>query len=191
MLNSSIAGRSPVMFPQENRLKSRNPLAKGSGMAAGEKIILKINGVERRFEVERSRNLLSVLRTELGLTGTKYGCGSGECGACTVLVDGQAVRSCITPISQVEGRSVVTIEGLASEGVLHPVQQAFLETEAFQCGYCTPGMVMGAVALLRSNSAPTELEIKQAMAGHLCRCGVYSRIIKAIRLAASRMREQA
>ncbi len=159
-------------------------------MATSEKITLRVNGAERRLAVERSRSLLSVIRTELGLTGAKYGCGSGECGACTVLVDGQAVRACVTPVSQVEGRSVVTIEGLANEGALHPVQQAFLETEAFQCGYCTPGMVMSAVALLRTNPTPTELEIKQAMAGHLCRCGVYARVVKAIRLAAARLREQ-
>ena len=165
-------------------------LTQGRG-TTGEKITIRVNGTERRLEVERSRSLLSVLRTELELTGAKYGCGSGECGACTVLVDGKAVRSCVTPISQVEGRSVITIEGLASEGALPSVQQAFLETEAFQCGYCTPGMIMGAVALLRANLNPTELEIKQAMSGHLCRCGIYARVVKAIRLAATRLREQA
>jgi aerobic-type carbon monoxide dehydrogenase small subunit (CoxS/CutS family) len=158
-------------------------------MASGEKITIRVNGAEYRLEVERSRSLLSVLRLELGLTGTKYGCGSGECGACTVLVDGQAVRSCVTPISRVEGRPVLTIEGLARGGELHPVQEAFLQAEAFQCGYCTPGMVMGAVALLRANPSPTELEIKQAMAGHLCRCGVYPRVVKAIHLAADKLRE--
>jgi aerobic-type carbon monoxide dehydrogenase small subunit (CoxS/CutS family) len=151
-------------------------------------IIVRVNGVERRLDVDRSRSLLSVLRTELGLTGTKYGCGAGECGACTVLLDGRAVRSCTTPVAHVIGRSVITIEGLEKDGALHPVQDAFLEAQAFLCGYCTPGMIMGAVALLRANPAPSELEIREAMAGHLCRCGAYERIIRAIQLAAARLR---
>jgi aerobic-type carbon monoxide dehydrogenase small subunit (CoxS/CutS family) len=151
-------------------------------------IIVRVNGVERRLDVDRSRSLLSVLRTELGLTGTKYGCGAGECGACTVLLDGRAVRSCTTPVAHAIGRSVITIEGLEKDGALHPVQDAFLEAQAFLCGYCTPGMIMGAVALLRANPAPSELDIREAMAGHLCRCGAYERIIRAIQLAAARLR---
>jgi aerobic-type carbon monoxide dehydrogenase small subunit (CoxS/CutS family) len=151
-------------------------------------IIVRVNGVERQLDVDRSRSLLSVLRTELGLTGTKYGCGAGECGACTVLLDGRAVRSCSTPVAHVIGRSVTTIEGLEEDGQLHPVQDAFLEAQAFLCGYCTPGMIMGAVALLRANPAPSELEVREAMAGHLCRCGAYGRIVRAIQLAAARLR---
>ncbi len=154
----------------------------------GQPILIRVNGTEHRLEVERSRSLLGVLRTELGLTGTKYGCGSGECGACTVLLEGRAVRACTTPISHVEGRSVTTIEGLAKEGRLHPVQEAFLEVQAFQCGYCTPGMIMGAVALIHQNPSPSELAIREEMSGHLCRCGSYSRVVRAIQLAAAKMR---
>lgn len=154
-------------------------------------IVIRVNGTKHSLEVEGSRSLLDVLRTELGLTGTKYGCGSGECGACTVLLEGQPVRSCSTPVSHAGGRSVTTIEGLEGEdGSLHPVQQAFLDVQAFQCGYCTPGMIMEAVALLAKNPNPTTLAIREAMAGHLCRCGTYSRIVKAVQVAAAQMRKQ-
>lgn len=152
-----------------------------------EPIIISVNGTERRLAVERSRSLLSVLRIELGLTGTKYGCGAGQCGACTVLLEGRPVRACVTPVSHADGRAVLTIEGLAEEETLHPVQEAFLEAQAFQCGYCTPGMTMEAVALLWQKPRPSELEIREAMSGHLCRCGTYARIIKAIHLAADKM----
>jgi aerobic-type carbon monoxide dehydrogenase small subunit (CoxS/CutS family) len=151
-------------------------------------IVIRVNGTERRLRVERSRTLLSVLRAELGLMGTKYGCGAGECGACTVLLAGEPVRACTTPVSHAEGRAVTTIEGLGEEGALHTVQQAFLDMQAFQCGYCTPGMIMGAVALLQRNPHASELEIKEGMAGHLCRCGSYDQIVRAIQLAAERMR---
>lgn len=154
-------------------------------------ILLRVNGAEHRLEVEGSRSLLSVLRTELGLLGTKYGCGTGECGTCTVLLDGRAIRSCITPVGRVAGHSITTIEGLEKDGKLHPVQQAFLEVQAFQCGYCTPGMILGAVALLRANPNPSEMAIREAMSGYLCRCGTYRRITQAILLAAERMRAQA
>ena len=153
-----------------------------------EPILIRVNNTEHRLQVEGWRSLLSVLRLELGLTGAKYGCGTGECGACTVLVDGQAVRSCVFPVSQARGRSVTTIEGLARKGALHPVQEAFLEAQAFQCGYCTPGMILGAVALLKERPDPTELEIREALVGHLCRCGVYARVIRAVQLAAGKMR---
>jgi aerobic-type carbon monoxide dehydrogenase small subunit (CoxS/CutS family) len=153
-------------------------------------IVIRVNGTERSLMVERSRSLLSVLRTELSLTGTKYGCGSGECGACTVLLEGQPVRACTTPVSHADGRSVTTIEGLqGKDGSLHPVQQAFLDVQAFQCGYCTPGMIMEAVALLRKNPNPTALAIREGMAGHLCRCGTYGRIVRAIQAAAAKMRK--
>lgn len=154
----------------------------------GSAITIRVNGVDHRLTVDGSRPLLSVLRTELGLTGTKYGCGTGHCGACTVLLDNQPVRSCALPVQAAAGREVITIEGLAKEGgALHPVQQAFLDEQAFQCGYCTPGAVLEAVGLLRRTPHPSVPEIKQAMAGHLCRCGTYPRIIRAIQAAAKQL----
>lgn len=152
-------------------------------------IALRVNGVERKLEVGGDRNLLSVLRTELGLTGAKYGCGEGHCGACTVLLDDQAVRSCVLPVSAVGGRAITTIEGLAQDGKLHPVQEAFLEAQAMQCGYCTSGQIMNAVSLLRRNPHPSEAEIKEAMSGNLCRCATYVRILRAVQLAAQKMSE--
>ena len=150
-------------------------------------IDLTVNGKKRRVEGSSDMPLLIVLREELGLTGTKYGCGEGECGACTVLLDGRPVLSCRTPVSAAAGKKVVTVEGLEQNGLLHPVQEAFLKTEAFQCGFCTPGMIMGAVALLEANPAPQEEEIVRHMAGNICRCGTYGRIIVAVRLAAELM----
>ncbi len=149
---------------------------------------LRVNGATHEVDADPTDTLLSVLRDDLGLTGSKYGCGEGQCGACTVLLDGRAVRSCVTRVSAVASRPVTTIEGLAEGSRLHPVQQAFLETEALQCGYCTPGMIMAAVGLLRTTPSPTDEEITRAMNGNICRCGTYSRIVKAIRLAADRMR---
>jgi aerobic-type carbon monoxide dehydrogenase small subunit (CoxS/CutS family) len=130
--------------------------------------------------------LLSVLRDDLDLTGAKFGCGEGQCAACTVLVDGLATKSCITKVGAVAGKKIVTIEGLAPEGALHPMQQAFLDADALQCGYCTPGMILGAVALLRRTPNPTEAEIATGMNGHICRCGTYPRVISAIRSAAGK-----
>jgi aerobic-type carbon monoxide dehydrogenase small subunit (CoxS/CutS family) len=127
--------------------------------------------------------LLSVLRDDLDLTGTKYGCGEGQCAACTVLLDGVAAKSCITKLSAVAGKKIVTIEGLAAAGKLHPMQQAFLDHDALQCGYCTPGMILGAVSLLRKNPNPSEAEIATGMNGHICRCGTYPRVVAAIRQA--------
>ncbi len=152
-----------------------------------DRVTLQVNGANRTAQVDEERSLLSVLRTELGLTGTKFGCGEGQCGACTVLLDGQAVRSCVTPVSAAAGRSVITIEGLASEGKLHPVQEAFIEVQAMQCGYCTPGMIMTSVSLLRRNPNPSESEIRDALTGNLCRCAVYARTIEAVQLAARKM----
>ncbi len=148
---------------------------------------LRINGRTHQIEGEPDDTLLSVLRHELGLTGTKYGCGEGHCGACTVLVDGQAARSCVTGISRLAGRPVTTIEGVAEGDRLHPVQQAFLEAEAFQCGYCTPGMVMASIALLRMHPNPSEQDIARVMDRSVCRCGTFPRIVLAIQLAARRM----
>jgi nicotinate dehydrogenase subunit A len=150
-------------------------------------ITFRVNGTERKVTVDGSRSLLSVLRTELGLTGPKFGCGEGQCGACTVLLDDQAVRSCLTLMSDVGGHSVTTIEGLATNGKLHPVQEAFLEAQAMQCGYCTPGMIMSTVSLLRRNPRPSEDQIRDALAGNLCRCAVYVRILAAVQIAARKM----
>jgi aerobic carbon-monoxide dehydrogenase small subunit len=144
---------------------------------------LRVNGVDHPVSLDRDRSLLYVLREELGLTGTKYGCGEGECGACKILLDGVAVRSCMTPIGEAVGRSVTTIEGLARGTDLHPVQQAYVEAGAFQCGFCTPGMILATVSLLARIPDPSEEEIRAAMDGNLCRCGGYLRIVEAVRMA--------
>jgi aerobic-type carbon monoxide dehydrogenase small subunit (CoxS/CutS family) len=149
---------------------------------------LRINGRTRQVEGEPDDSLLSALRSELDMTGSKFGCGEGYCGACTVLVDNQTTRACVTRLAAVGGAAVTTIEGLASGDRLHPVQEAFLETEAFQCGYCTPGMVMAVVGLLRGNPAPSEQDIARVLDRNVCRCGAYPRIVQAIRLAAARLR---
>jgi aerobic-type carbon monoxide dehydrogenase small subunit (CoxS/CutS family) len=145
---------------------------------------LLINGRRQRVEADPGKSLLAVLREDLDLTGSKYGCGEGQCGACTVLLDGRAVRACITPVGVVGTRPVVTIEGLEREGRLHPVQQAFVAENAMQCGYCTTGMVMNAVGLLNRQNNPADDEIRRAMDGNVCRCGTYSRIIAAVKRAA-------
>ena len=150
--------------------------------------LLHINGKKYPIQAEPERSLLSVLRDDLDLTGSHYGCGEGQCGACTVLLDGQPTRSCITPISAVGKREIVTIEGLEQNGKLHPVQEAFLEADALQCGYCTSGMIVSAVGLLRKNSNPTEAEIIHGMQGNVCRCGTYRRIVRAIQAAAKTQR---
>ncbi len=152
-------------------------------------LVLHVNGVEHRVDAAPEETLLSVLRNRLALTGTKYGCGEGECGACTVLLDGRPTRSCRTPAAKAAGRKITTIEGLERNGALHPVQEAFLKEEAFQCAYCTSGMIMSSVALLDANPNPTDADIVRAMNGHVCRCGTYNRIIAAIKSAASAMRK--
>jgi nicotinate dehydrogenase subunit A len=153
---------------------------------------LRVNGRPQTVEAESGDSLLFILREDLALTGTKYGCGEGQCGACTVLVDGQAKRSCVTAIESIAGHEITTIEGLAArtgdgEARLHAVQQAFLEVEAFQCGYCTPGMVMAAVGLLRAMPNPSADDIARRLDRNLCRCGTYHRIVRAVQLAASRL----
>ena len=147
-------------------------------------VLLDVNGTPRRLDAPADEPLLSALRNRLDLTGTKYGCGEGQCGACTVLLDGAAVRSCQTTVAEAAGKKIITIEGLEQNGRLHPVQAAFLEVEAFQCGYCTPGMIVSAAALLRSNPSPTTDDIVGAMSGNVCRCGTYPRILDAVRRAA-------
>ena len=141
-----------------------------------------VNGIRQTVDVDPSKPLLWVLREELALTGTKFGCGIAQCGACTVQVNGQAVRSCVTPISSIEGSQVATIEGLGSgSGDLHPLQQAWIQHQVPQCGYCQSGQLMSASALLDSNPNPTDAEIDAAMQGNICRCGMYGRIRKAIK----------
>jgi aerobic-type carbon monoxide dehydrogenase small subunit (CoxS/CutS family) len=147
-----------------------------------------LNGKPATLTVDSDRKLLWVLRSDLGLTGTKYGCGAGHCGACTVLVDEQAVRSCIVPVKQVLGREVTTIEGLARNGELHPLQKAFMENDGLQCGFCTPGMILKAYSLLRRNPRPSYSEILDGMEDNLCRCGAHKRIVEAIQAAAAEMR---
>jgi len=149
-------------------------------------INLRVNGETRSVTTDPQRPLLDVLREDLGLTGTKYGCGEGVCGACTVLIDGKPVRSCITPAAKVEGRAIVTIEGLAESDRLHPVQEAFAEDGVLQCGYCAPGMILTAVALLRDNPQPSEQEIVEALNDVICRCCTYPTIVAAVRKAAER-----
>ena len=153
--------------------------------------MLRVNGRDREIDAEPGDSLLSVLRYDFGLTGSRYGCGEGQCGACTVLLDGAGARSCVTRVGSVGAKAITTIEALAEGERLHPVQQAFLDTEAFQCGYCTSGMVMAAVGLLKTNPNPSESDIARMLDRSVCRCGTYPRIVKAIRLAADRMRSTA
>jgi len=148
---------------------------------------LTINGQRTAIKSDPERPLLWVLRNELDLTGAKYGCGEGQCGACTVLLDGVAIRSCITPVYTVAGREISTIEGLADGERLHPVQQAFIDCDAMQCGYCTGGMILSAVALLHKSPTPSEAEIKQKLDGNICRCGTYNRIVEAVHKAGTAM----
>jgi aerobic-type carbon monoxide dehydrogenase small subunit (CoxS/CutS family) len=148
---------------------------------------LHVNGTTHDLPVDSERTLLSVLRHELDLTGAKYGCGEGNCGACSVLIDGEAVRSCVTPVSSAAGRQITTIEGLAEGDQLHPVQEAFAEHSAFQCGYCTPGFIISAAALLGRNPAPTDEETRSALNGNMCRCGAYVRILRAVQTASGLM----
>jgi carbon-monoxide dehydrogenase small subunit len=149
-------------------------------------IRLEVNGQTHNLDIPSHRSLLDVLREELDLTGSKRGCDRGECGSCTVLLDGKPVYACITLAAQVRGRSVITVESLANEGQLDPVQQAFLDEDGGQCGYCTPGFLMSARALLDANPHPTDAEIREALSGNLCRCNAYGRILQSVRTAAER-----
>jgi aerobic-type carbon monoxide dehydrogenase small subunit (CoxS/CutS family) len=149
---------------------------------------LVVNGVTRQLDADPQSSLLSVLREQLDLTGTKYGCGEGQCGACTVLIDGVPQRSCLLPAGDAAGKAITTIEGLAKDGHLHPLQEAFLIEEALQCAYCTSGMIMSAAGLLRTDSNPSETKIKNALEGNICRCGTHPRIVAAVRRAARSMK---
>ena len=153
-----------------------------------ETISFQLNGKKTDALVDPTETLLWVLRNHFGLTGTKYGCGMGFCGACTVLIDNVAERSCTIPVGDVKGKSVVTIEGLAANGELHPLQKAFVEHDAMQCGYCTPGMIMNATGLLLKNPSPSEDQIKEGMENNYCRCGAHVRIIAAVQTAAQEMK---
>jgi aerobic-type carbon monoxide dehydrogenase small subunit (CoxS/CutS family) len=154
-----------------------------------DKIIgFKLNGQPKRLKVVRERSLLWVLRTDFGLTGVKYGCGEGFCGACTVLVNNEAVRSCQFPVEDIDGKAVITIEGLAQNSKLHPLQQAFIQHDALQCGFCTPGMILQAYGLLLKNPRMSRKDIIEGMEDNLCRCGAHNRIVRAIQTAAREMK---
>jgi aerobic-type carbon monoxide dehydrogenase small subunit (CoxS/CutS family) len=153
-----------------------------------ENVSFTLNDKAVSVNTDGERPLLWVLRTDLGLTGTKYGCGKGLCGACTVIMDGMALRSCVIPVSSVKGKKILTIEGLAKNGKLHPIQEAFAKHDALQCGFCTPGMILNAYSLLLSNPEPTRQEIIEGMEYNLCRCGAHVRIIRAIETAAQEMK---
>ena len=151
-------------------------------------IQLTVNGQEKTITTDSRRSLLDVLREDLGVTGPKYGCGEAQCGACTVLMDGEAALSCVTPVTKADKKRSVSIEGLAKDDVLHPVQEAFLGEGAMQCGYCTGGMVLAAVSLLEKNANPTDRDIVAGMNGHICRCNGYPKIVNAVRRAAEMMK---
>ncbi len=153
------------------------------------KITLIVNGDERTVVTDSTCSLLDVLREEFHLTGTKYGCGEGQCGACTVLMNGRRIRSCVTPVSGADKNTITTIEGLADGDSLHPVQQAFLDEGAIQCGYCTSGMILAAAALLKNNPKPTDQQIIEGMNGNLCRCNGFVKILNAVRRAAAQIAE--
>src|SRR5215467_11715931 len=151
-------------------------------------VSLQVNGATHKVDADPQSSLLSTLREQLDLTGTKYGCGEGQCGACTVLIDGMPRRSCITPVGEADGKAITTIEGLAQNGHLHPLQEAFLEEEAMQCAYCTSGMIMSAAGLLRTDNNPSEAKIKDALNGNICRCGTHPRIVAAVQRAVHAMK---
>ena len=153
-------------------------------------IEFQINGTTHRLKVNSERSLLSVLRDDLDLTGTKYGCGEAQCGACTVLINGVATRSCVTPVEHVNGKPITTIEGLEKNGKLHPLQEAFLEADAMQCAFCTSGMIMSGVSLLARKARPTRNEIVEHMNRNVCRCGAYERIIAAVEIASGQSRNK-
>ena len=179
---SPVAGDWPEVTPLAMSSSSSAPKARAT-------VTLRVNGVDRSTPLDPDRHLLYVLREELQLTGTKYGCGEGECGACKVLLDGVAVRACQTRIGEAVGHSIVTVEGLAHGEQLHPVQQAFVDAGAFQCGFCTPGMIIAAVSLLARTPRPSDEEVRAALDGNLCRCGGYLRILDAVQRASRSLAE--
>ncbi len=170
-------GLASPFFTADNRKSCRK------GVFVATTVSLELNGANRQITAEGQRSLLSVLRDDLLLSGCKYGCGEGECGACTVLIDGKAARACVTPLAECAGKRITTVEGLAQNGKLHPVQQAFIDVGAMQCGYCTTGMIMSGVALLEQHTQPTREQVIEGLNGNICRCGVYPRIIAAMQKA--------
>lgn len=193
--NGAVCGRIETKASARDQPPSRLP---GNPRPAGTvqrdimraPISITVNGETRQVDADGSTSLLEALRDDLALTGTKYGCGEAQCGSCTVILDGQPIRSCITALSEVGNKQVRTIESLAKNGRLHPVQQAFIEEGAMQCGYCVPGMIMSAVALLERNQNPTESQIRAALQGNICRCCAYPRMIAAAKRAAEIMRNE-
>jgi nicotinate dehydrogenase subunit A len=151
-------------------------------------IELRVNGNNLRVKVNPEKSLLNTLREDLDLTGSKYGCGEGQCGACTVLINGTATKSCLVRVGSVAGKEIITIEGLAKDDRLHPLQEAFIELDAMQCGYCTSGMIMAGTALLKKNASPNKEEIKESMRGNICRCGTYNRIVDAVLKASKNLK---
>jgi xanthine dehydrogenase YagT iron-sulfur-binding subunit len=174
----------------ESNIEARSSVASNAPAGITHPIHLKVNGQDHDLQVKAWTTLLDALREKLALTGTKKGCDHGQCGACTVLVDGQRINSCLTLAVMQEGREIVTVEGLANGEELHPVQQAFIEHDAFQCGYCTPGQICSAVALIREGRAHTHDEIREMMSGNLCRCGAYTNILAAIEDVMSHERKE-
>jgi aerobic-type carbon monoxide dehydrogenase small subunit (CoxS/CutS family) len=173
-------------MPRTKAPRKKKAAWRGPGKAP---VKITVNGREQEVLIEPRRTLLDVLRKDLGQRGTKKGCDEGTCGACTVLVEGRPVYSCLALAIDYEGKSIETIEGLEKDGRLHPIQQAFIEEDGFQCGFCTPGQVISAKALLDKNPSPGPEEVREALAGNLCRCGAYPKILKAVLRAAGRMRQ--
>jgi aerobic-type carbon monoxide dehydrogenase small subunit (CoxS/CutS family) len=179
--------QKPVLWTTNGQASSTNS-ARQTEDSMTDTISFKLNDKPVRLKVDGDRPLLWVLRTDLGLTGTKYGCGEGHCGSCTVLLDQRATRSCLLKVRDVKGKEVVTIEGLAKDGELHPLQKAFMEHDGMQCGYCTPGMILTGVSLLKFNLQPTEQQINKGLEQNFCRCGAHVRIVQAIQQAAAEMK---
>nr|WP_307140281.1 (2Fe-2S)-binding protein [Pseudoroseomonas cervicalis] len=186
---AALAALSALPAAAQTATPAAPPAAAAPPPGASLPLSLRVNGQAVSLPVDPRSSLLDLLRERLHLTGAKKGCDHGQCGACTVHVDGRRVASCLTLAAQVEGRAVLTIEGIAPEGRLHPMQQAFIDHDALQCGYCTPGQIMAAIACVREGQAGSDEQIREAMSGNLCRCGAYAGILAAIRDAAPKMRE--
>jgi xanthine dehydrogenase YagT iron-sulfur-binding subunit len=183
-----LAGGMPAQAQTPPTLPPQAAAAAGAGPQAGLALLLRVNGAEHRLHLDPRTALLDALREHVGLVGSKKGCDHGQCGACTVLIDGERVLSCLTLAAQAQGRAITTIEGLSAADALHPMQQAFIDNDAFQCGYCTPGQIMSAVACVNEGRARNDAEIREYMSGNLCRCAAYPNIVAAVRQAAPQMR---
>ncbi len=186
-LTAAAGGVAVPLIARSGQAQAQTP-AKSASARANLDLTLRVNDAERRLSLDPRTTLLDALREHMALTGTKKGCDQGQCGACTVLVDGQRVLSCLTLAATVQGRAVTTIEGLAKDGALHPMQQAFIDQDAFQCGYCTPGQIMSAVACVNEGHAKDDATIREYMSGNLCRCAAYPNIVAAINQAKTSMK---